>query len=62
MKVAIKMNKAKTYKRKLNAAVARRRFKNDALEAQMVRAANLAKYKSLLQKRDRQARSSKRAR
>lgn len=51
------MNKAKNYKHKLNAAVARTRFKNDA---QTVRATNLAKYKALLQKRDRQARSSKR--
>ena len=53
-------SKTKLYKRKLNAAVARKRFKSDTLEAQTVRATNLAKYKSLLQKRDRQARSSKR--
>ena len=50
----------KLYKRRLNAAIARKRFKKDALEALKVQAANLAKYKALVQKRDRQARSSKR--
>jgi hypothetical protein len=50
----------KLYKRRVNAAIARRRFKKDALEALKVQASNLAKYKALVQKRDRQARSSKR--
>ena len=50
----------KLSKRRVNAAITRRRFKKDALEALKVQASNLAKYKALVQKRDRQARSSKR--
>ena len=54
------MSKANISKRKLDAVIARRRFKKDAIDAHKVREVNLAKYKALVQKRDRKARSSKR--
>ena len=54
------MDARKLYKRRFNAAIARSRFKKDVLEALNIQAANLAKYKRLVQKRDRQVRFSKR--
>jgi hypothetical protein len=50
----------KIYRRRSNAVIARRRFSKESLETQNIQATNLAKYKALLQKRERQARFSKR--
>ena len=50
----------KLYRRRLNAVIARKRFKKNAIEENKIQAANLAKYRILVQKRDHQARSSKR--